>query len=110
MHTYMHACTHTHTHTHTHMQGARNKAAFPPDVVDAYKYTFSQPGALTASLNYHRCMLPQREKTSAPLKNSIDVPTLIIWVSNQLWSSSQLRFLFPLFIISLLPSGLLPLI
>jgi len=73
----------THTHTHTHTQGARNKAAFPPDVVEAYKYTFSQPGALTAPLNYYRCMLQQRrEAAKAPLKKTIDVPTLIIWVGN----------------------------
>ena len=70
-------------HMHTHSQGVRNKAAFPPDVVEAYKYTFSQPGALTAALNYYRCMLQQRrEAAKAPLKKTIDVPTLIIWVGN----------------------------
>ena len=69
-------------HMHTHSQGVRNKAAFPPDVVEAYKYTFSQPGALTAALNYYRCIFQQRrEARRAPMKN-IEVPTLIIWVSS----------------------------
>jgi len=65
--------------------GVRNKAAFPPDVVEAYKYTFSQPGALTASINYHRCMFEQLEETRAYLRRNIDVPTLIIWGDDDLF-------------------------
>ena len=69
----------------THTQGARNKAAFPSDVIEAYKYTFSQPGALTAPLNYYRCMLQRRrEMGKASAKKTIEVPTLIIWVSTKL--------------------------
>ena len=57
-----------HTHTHTHSlylslsapipplshQGVKNKDQFPPEVLEAYKYIFSKPGALTAPLNYYR--------------------------------------------------------
>ena len=59
--------------------GACNKAAFPPDVVEAYKYTFSQPGALTAPLNYYRCMLQRRRELGKASAKNIEVPTLIIW-------------------------------
>ena len=46
-------------------------------MVEAYKYVFSQPGALTAPINYYRCMFKQKMDT---LK-AIETPTLIIWVS-----------------------------
>ena len=49
-------------------------------MVEAYKYVFSQPGALTAPINYYRCMFKQkREKKAAP--KAIETPTLVIWVS-----------------------------
>ena len=77
----MHKRTHKNIHAHssqTHtQQGAKNKAAFPPDVLEAYKYTFSQPGALTAPINYYRC-LPHQPK---PSQQPIELPVLVIWVS-----------------------------
>ncbi len=36
--------------------GVRNRAAFPPEAVDAFKYVFSQPGASTGPVNYIRCI------------------------------------------------------
>ena len=51
------------------MQGALTKDAFPPDVIEAYKYTFSQPGALTAPINYYRCMLKARKGDKDVKKN-----------------------------------------
>ena len=58
----------------------KNKRNFTEETMEAYKYVFSQPGALTAPINYYRCMFNQkREKRSAPKKMS-EVPTLIIWV------------------------------
>lgn len=58
--------------------GVRNRAAFPTEILEAYKYTFSKPGALTAPLNYYRCMFSvPLSKESA--KTPIAVPTLIIW-------------------------------
>ena len=64
---------------HVHTQGARNKDAFPPDVVEAFKYTFSQPGAITPTINYHRSMFSYRKKTETPSKKTVQVPTLVIW-------------------------------
>lgn len=57
---------------------------FPEDILEAYKFTFSQPGALNAAINYYRCMMSSRkkekqEKQEEALKK-IKIPTLIIWV------------------------------
>ena len=62
------------------LQGLKNKRKFTAEMVEAYKYVFSQPGALTAPINYYRCLFNQRgEKKGAP--NAIETPTLVIWVS-----------------------------
>ena len=65
------------------LQGLKkNKGNFTPEMVEAYKYVFSQPGALTAPLNYYRCMFKQRKKRMEAKQSSqkIEVPILIIWV------------------------------
>ena len=57
----------------------KNKGSFTPEMVEAYKYVFSQPGALTAPLNYYRCIFkrPKVKRSSQML----DMPILIIWVN-----------------------------
>ena len=59
----------------------KNKEAFTAEVMEAFKYVFSQPGALTAAINYYRNMFKIREK---PVSNSrsgkVEKPVLIIWV------------------------------
>ena len=64
--------------------GAKNKdTAFPPDVLDAYKYTFSKPGAMTSPLNYYRCMFNEMKRVKGgPRPKPIEVPTLILWGDN----------------------------
>ncbi len=49
---------------------------FSNDVVEVYKYTFSQRGALTPTINYHRNMFYGLEN----VHGTIEVPTLLIWV------------------------------
>ena len=57
----------------------KNKGNFTAEMVEAYKYVFSQPGALTAPINYYRCMFKQkRERKGAP--KAIETPSLVIWV------------------------------
>ena len=51
------------------------------DVLEAYKYTISQPGAVNAFINYYRCMLKQKRGKGATSK-MIETPTLLIWVWN----------------------------
>ncbi len=55
--------------------GVVNKDSMPPDVMEAYKYVFSQPGALTGPINYYRCALGER----AGRTKLIETPTLVIW-------------------------------
>ena len=61
--------------------GVRNLDAFTREDVEAFKYVFSQPGALTAPINYIRCIFsqfgPNRDASMA--KKKIEIPTLIIW-------------------------------
>ena len=54
-------------------QGVKNRDQFPVEVVEAYKYTFSRPGALTGPINYYRAMfsspkdsLPRRVDNFCP--------------------------------------------
>ena len=63
------------------LQGVKNKASFPPDVVEAYKYTFSKPGALTGPINYIRAIYNTRHFIFSKVKKMINVPTLLLWVS-----------------------------
>eukprot|EP00731_Ephydatia_muelleri_P018918 Em0011g958a len=55
--------------------GVHNKASFPPSLVEAYKYVFSKPGALTGPINYYRSLFTRRSEYKGPL----EVPTLLIW-------------------------------
>ncbi|KAH9518427.1 Epoxide hydrolase 4 [Bulinus truncatus] len=45
--------------------------------LNAYKYTFSQPGALTAAVNYYRAILD--EVSSVPADYKYTVSSLVIW-------------------------------
>ena len=56
--------------------GVRNRAGFPPEILEAYKYVFSQPGALTPPINYIRCVF--KSFVTAALKK-IENETLLIW-------------------------------
>lgn len=55
---------------------AVNKANFPDAVIDHYRDNASQPGALTAMINYYRANFPGVLNGPAPI---ITVPTLMVW-------------------------------
>ena len=57
--------------------GVQKRNAFRAEDVEAYKYVFSQKGALTAPLNYYRAAFLQADVVYPSGK--IAVPTLIIW-------------------------------
>lgn len=57
-------------------QGLRNLVNFSEEVLEVYKYTFSQKGALTPTINYHRNMF---DSMGVQL-GMVQVPTLLIWV------------------------------
>lgn len=59
------------------LTGVRNRRAFTPEDVEAYKYVFSQDGAATPPLNYYRAN--SLRFNHFRFDNIIDVSTLIIW-------------------------------
>ncbi|KAF8355751.1 hypothetical protein PRIPAC_97374 [Pristionchus pacificus] len=57
--------------------GLKNKENFTQEDMEAWKYTFSQPEALTSAINYYRCQYQYPEKG---LKLGKCIPkTLIVW-------------------------------
>ena len=56
-----------------------NKGNLSDSDMEAYKYTYSQPGALTAYVNYYRAMFTQKRAKRSSQK-MIETPTLLIWV------------------------------
>ena len=56
--------------------GVRNRAGFPPEILEAYKYVFSQPGALTPPVNYIRCI---PKSLGGADSKKIENETLLIW-------------------------------
>ena len=49
--------------------------------MEAFKYTFSQPGAFTAAMNYHRNAFNSAMKVAHSNSAKIEKPILLIWVS-----------------------------
>ena len=68
----------TRTLTISLSQGSKSNIPNRDEVIEAYKYVFSQPGAFTPPINYYRAMMRYLEK---PNSDPINVPTLLIWVS-----------------------------
>ena len=58
----------------------KNRDSFTDEMMEAYVYTFSQPGALTAALNYYRCMFKNLKNMKRSSK-LLEMPILVIWVS-----------------------------
>ncbi|KAF0287449.1 Epoxide hydrolase 4 [Amphibalanus amphitrite] len=53
---------------------------YPPEMVDAYKYTFGEPGALTPPLNYYRQSFGWRWHRGEPAQVArVTCPLLVIW-------------------------------
>jgi len=56
---------------------AVDKSRFPDEVLDHFVEQASEPGALTAMLNYYRAA--RFSFFTTPLSRTLDVPTLLIW-------------------------------
>ena len=50
-------------------------------MMEAFKYTFSKPGACRAAVNYYRMLPKSRRKASHHSIGEIEKPVLLIWVS-----------------------------
>jgi len=66
------------------LQGSPSAGKIPESLVEVYKYNFSTPGALTAAVNYYRCLLSSKKKEGKSVKGDVlektKIPTLVIWV------------------------------
>lgn len=58
----------------------KNKGNITEEMIEAYKYVFSQPGALTAPLNYYRCIFKNASQQKRGSSKKIETPILVIWV------------------------------
>jgi pimeloyl-ACP methyl ester carboxylesterase len=58
---------------------AVDKSRFPREVLDEYKRSAAQPGALTAMVNYYRALLRGRRRTAQRGMPRIHVPVLMLW-------------------------------
>ena len=58
---------------------AKRPGAFSDEDIAAYKEARSQPGALTAAINYYRAAVRRNPFDSARMIRQIDLPTLLIW-------------------------------
>ena len=67
--------------------GVRNQASFSKEDVDAYKYVFSQPGALTGPINYIRCIFARGGSKEESRGKMVEVPTLILWGDEDMFLS-----------------------
>jgi pimeloyl-ACP methyl ester carboxylesterase len=54
-------------------------ATFSSDDIAAYQQALSQPGALTAAINYYRAVFRYHLRTAARQMRPIRAPTLLIW-------------------------------
>lgn len=60
-------------------QASVRPGAFTPDDIDRYVDAFSQPGALTAAINYYRAAARAGPWQLARATRPIDAPTLLVW-------------------------------
>lgn len=58
---------------------AVNKNAFSKADLIAYRHAAAKPGALTAMINYYRCIFQSLFTSRNPNRQMLDIPTLTIW-------------------------------
>ena len=58
---------------------AIDKTAFSQEDLNAYREAAAKPGALTAMINYYRCIFPSLFQGDRQSWGVLDVPTLTIW-------------------------------
>jgi pimeloyl-ACP methyl ester carboxylesterase len=71
---------------------AVDKSKFPADVTDVYRANATEPGALTAMLNYYRALFRNASELSKRPLPEITVPTLLVWGEVDLSLGKELTF------------------
>ena len=62
-----------------HALRAESPGAFSDAELDRYVEAWSQPGALTAMVNYYRAALRRSPRSATARMRPIEVPALVIW-------------------------------
>ncbi|KAL4227810.1 Epoxide hydrolase 4 [Mactra antiquata] len=60
------------------------------EVVEAYKYVYSKPGALRGPINYYRAAFSSMNR---PNPKMVDVPTLVVWGDPDMALNTELAYL-----------------
>lgn len=71
---------------------AVDKSRFPDDVLDVYRDAASEPGALTAMINYYRAMFRGIRRARHRGFDEITIPTLLIWGEEDTALGKELTF------------------
>lgn len=71
---------------------AIDKTAFSQEDLNAYKEAAAKPGALTAMINYYRCIFPSLFQGDRRSWGVLDVPTLTIWGEKDTAFSKELTY------------------
>jgi pimeloyl-ACP methyl ester carboxylesterase len=64
--------------------------AFTPEDIEQYKQAWSQPGALTAMLNWYRAAMRQSPRDLERRMKPVPAPTLVIWGEQDRYLSKEL--------------------
>jgi pimeloyl-ACP methyl ester carboxylesterase len=64
------------------------QAAFGPEQMAAYRAAWTQPGALTATLNWYRALFAQ--DLPVPAAGALTVPTLVLWGDRDAFAEPKL--------------------
>ena len=71
---------------------AVDESRFPNDVLDVYRKNASEPGALTAMLNYYRAAFRSARSHRQRGFPRIDVPTLMLWGERDIALGKELTY------------------
>ncbi|GAB4547651.1 MAG: alpha/beta fold hydrolase [Pleurocapsa sp.] len=71
---------------------AIDETAFSPKDLNAYREAAAKPGALTAMLNYYRCIFASLFNSDRQQWKILDVPTLTIWGENDAALGKELTY------------------
>jgi pimeloyl-ACP methyl ester carboxylesterase len=73
-------------------RSAVDKSRFPREVLDAYKRSAAEPGAVTAMINYYRALVRRRAALRARGFPTIEAPTLVVWGEQDIALGKELTY------------------
>ena len=77
---------------HLFLKMAVDKTRFPNEVLQVYRDNASQPGALTAMINYYRALVRAPARKREWRRPRIEIPTLMLWGEVDLTLGKELTY------------------